>query len=397
MSTQSLDLATVLRAGEAISGELDLDRLLERILEIGMQSAGAQRGALIVVRDGEPLVEAVTGDQQIRTSVGEAVEVSDLVPRRVVAFVSRTGKAVRLDDASDDPRFSGDPFVRARGVRSLYCVPAVKQGRVLGMLYLENNLVAGAFTEERVELLQLLSSQAAVSLENATLYADLKDALERQTAITRSFERFVPKEFLEQLGRASILDVELGDQVEAEMAVLFVDIRDFTGLSESMSPAETFAFVNGLLERLSPVIRRHDGFIDKYIGDAIMALFPGDVDDAFRAALDIQAAVARVREEARDEANKRLRVGVGIHRGATMLGTIGEPERMDSTVISDAVNMASRLETLTKRFEVEILVSDAALSAATGVFETRDLGPVQIKGKAEPVGVHELLGGGSPD
>ena len=393
-STQVLDLATVLRAAEAISGELDLDRLLQRILEIGLQSAGAQRGALIVVRDGQPRVEAVAGDAQIRTQVGEAVDESELVPRRVVAYVNRTGRPVRLDDAADDARFGSDPFVRSHGVRSLYCVPAVNQGRVLGMLYLENNLVAGAFTAGRVELLQLLSSQAAVSLENATLYADLKAALDRQTSLSRSFERFVPKEFLEQLGRASILDVQLGDQVEADMAVLFVDIRDFTGLSESMSPPETFGFVNELLARISPVIRRHGGFIDKYIGDAVMALFPGDVDDAFDAALAIQDAVASVREGAQDDARARLRVGVGVHCGPTMLGTIGEPERMDSTVISDAVNVASRLEGLTKRFDVEILVSQAALDAVVGRFGTRFLGPVDIKGKAEPVGVHELVGRG---
>ena len=229
-------------------------------------------------------------------------------------------------------------------------------------------------------------------MRNTFLVANLREALDRQTRITQSFERFVPKEFPEHLGRISILDVELGDQVQREMTVLFMDARDFTTMSENLTAKQTFALVNRLLASVGPLVRHHGGFIDKYIGDAIMALFPGSVDGACTAALEIQQAVAKLRSEASGTAQASLKVGVGIHCGIMMLGTIGETERMDSTVISDAVNIASRLEGLTKEAEVGIIISQDVLSKLEDPsrFSTRSLGTSAVKGRTEPIGVHAL-------
>ena len=169
---------------------------------------------------------------------------------------------------------------------------------------------------------------------------------ELQRIIAASF-RFVPREFLSVLHKESIVDVSLGDQTQRQMTIMFSDIRSFSSLSEDMSPSENFQFINTLLSQMCPTIREHMGFVDKYLGDGIMALFPRGADDAVQAAIAMRTQLARF-NEARSRTGKRpIRIGTGLHSGLLMLGTIGETERMEVTVISDAVNLASRVEQLT--------------------------------------------------
>ena len=212
----------------------------------------------------------------------------------------------------------------------------------------------------------------------------------RETRMRRSISRFVPAEFLRLLGRKQISDVQLGDQVERDIAVLFSDIRDFTKLCESLSPEETFRFINRCLERIGPQVRAHGGFIDKYIGDAIMALFPERGVDALRAAVAMHRAVEAFNAEG--SLTIPFAIGIGIHRGRTMLGTIGEEQRMEATVVSDAVNVASRLEGLTKVFGARVIVSAEVCDDAKACGMTlRGLGHVNLKGRDGRIEVFEVL------
>jgi len=212
-----------------------------------------------------------------------------------------------------------------------------------------------------------------------------------------ALERFIPGEVLSFLGKGSIMEVELGDHSERRMTVLFADIRDFTSLSETMTPDENFRFINSYLERIGPVIRRHEGFVDKYIGDGIMALFPGSPSNAIAAALEIRGTLAIYNTDRAKLGYVPLRIGVGLHWGPLMLGTIGEDRRMDSTVISDTVNTASRLEGLTKKYGRDILVSgdtvDAAARERGADYAFEFLGEELVKGKTKPVAVYVLEGG----
>jgi class 3 adenylate cyclase len=136
-----------------------------------------------------------------------------------------------------------------------------------------------------VELLKVLSGQAAISIQNSKLYTEVRENETRLAQLNKAYERFVPHQFLQFLEKSSIIDVELGDQVQLEMSVLFSDIRDFTTLSETMTPEDNFKFINSYLSRMEPVINENKGFIDKYIGDAIMALFSGEADNAVKAGI----------------------------------------------------------------------------------------------------------------
>ena len=210
---------------------------------------------------------------------------------------------------------------------------------------------------------------------------------------TNASSRFVPREFLEHLGRKAITDVRLGDHVEREMTILFTDIRDFTALSETLSPQQNFDFLNSYLRYVTPVVRARHGFIDKYIGDAIMALFPRRTGDALEAGVELQRQVELYNLGRRSAGYVPIEIGIGLHSGSLILGTIGEEERMQTTVISDAVNVASRLEGLTKVYGVSLLVSGSVVDGLDaeerGKHRLRNLGDVKAKGKTHSVEIFE--------
>lgn len=226
------------------------------------------------------------------------------------------------------------------------------------------------------------------------LLARIKTHIELSKS-TKAFSVFVPLEFLTYLGYKSILDVQLGDQVEKRMTVLFCDIKDFSRISENMSPKEAFDFINTFLGVVSPVIRENNGFIDKYIGDAVMALFPNSPDDALTAAVRMAEALKSLNTRRESQGLDAIRVGIGLHTGDLMLGMIGEEKRMDGTVISDAVNTASRMEGLTKVFDTTVIISSSVLNELTrrDDFHYKYLGKLKVKGKNEMLNVYGVIEG----
>jgi two-component system sensor histidine kinase ChiS len=239
----------------------------------------------------------------------------------------------------------------------------------------------------------IFSQSFILSLKFSRAFSTIEALSENLQRYNRAYSRFVPREFLRFLQKESILDIHLGDQVQTEMTVLFVDIRSFTTISEHMTPKENFDFLNDYLGRIGPLIRKNNGFIDKYLGDGLMALFPEGAEDALQAALEIQKAVHVFNEELTQWGRPAIRVGAGIHTGRLMLGTVGEQERMDGTVISDAVNLASRIEGLTRSYGSSIVISEESLVRLEdpNKFCYRFLGKVRVKGKTEPVSVFEVF------
>lgn len=222
-----------------------------------------------------------------------------------------------------------------------------------------------------------------------SMASNLNDKIEEIYKTNRAYQRFVPEEFLKFLNKNSILEIERGESIQTDMTVLFSDIRSFTAISEGMTPGENFAFINSYLAEMGPVIREKNGFIDKYIGDAVMALFPHEADEAVRAGIDMQIRL----KDFNAGRDIPVRIGVGVHTGSLMLGIIGEAERMEGTVISDAVNLASRLEGLTKKMGAGMLISEdtlAAMKDPTG-FSLRYLGRINVKGKQNGAGLYEVL------
>ncbi|MEG5174552.1 AAA family ATPase [Microcoleus sp. B3-D7] len=528
-----LDITTVMKAYQAISCEIMLDNLMSSLMKILMESAGAERGYLILSSQGKLLIEAEGKIENNPVTVLQSIPVENCkkLSEAIVNYVTRTQESVVLDDAVREGQFTNDPYIQKNQPKSILCVPLINQAQIISIVYLENNLTAGAFTPERVELLKVLSGQAAISIQNSKLYTEVRenetrltqfleampvgilvlkpsgtpyyvnqraqqllgkgvapdatreqlaevyqvytadtskpypvekmpglralngesstvndveiyqndkvvpievwgtpiydnqsniayglaafqDITERKKAererirftdklfqINKAYERFVPNQFLHFLEKSSIIEVELGDQVQLEMSVLFSDIRDFTTLSETMTPEDNFKFINSYLSRMEPVINENKGFIDKYIGDAIMALFSGEADNAVKAGIAMLHCLVEYNQNRANCGYPRIQIGIGINTGTLMLGTVGGPNRMDGTVISDAVNLASRVESLTKNYGVSILITQETYSRLENPsqYAIRTLDTVKVKGKSEAVTVYEVFDADTPE
>jgi class 3 adenylate cyclase len=233
-----------------------------------------------------------------------------------------------------------------------------------------------------------------------SMVADIKKSNELQKNLNdklnqtvNSYSNFVPHKFLQFLGKEEITQISLGDQIQKVMTILFSDIRSFTSLSEKMTPPETFQFINSYLQIMEPLARKHKGFIDKYIGDGIMAIYPENPEDALLSAISMQSEVFSYNAYRKKEGLFPISIGVGIHTGNLILGIIGGEKRMDGTVISDSVNTASRLEGLTKIFGAGIIISDVCISNIEDKdqYALRYLGKIQVKGKAEYNKIYESM------
>ncbi|MEL7532509.1 MAG: response regulator, partial [Bacteroidota bacterium] len=207
--------------------------------------------------------------------------------------------------------------------------------------------------------------------------------------------RFIPNQFIRSLGYGRITEVKLGDQVEKHVSVLFSDIRAYTSLSEQMSPADTFRFVNALHGRMGPIVQKYGGFVNQYLGDAIMAIFPETAQGALDAAIAMQKSLNEYNVDRVAKKRKPIDIGIGFHSGPLIMGIIGDEKRMDAATISDTVNTASRIESLTKHFGANILLTDVSLSEVDNPadYHLRFLGSVQVKGRQKAVRLYECYDG----
>lgn len=244
-------------------------------------------------------------------------------------------------------------------------------------------------------VLLMLIKKVADSFESAEALTDYVES------VSRAVKSFIPREFLEHLQKTDLIDLRLGDHAKKEMTIFFSDIRAFTQLSEGLTVEENFAFINSYLARVVPIIKENGGFVDKYVGDGIMALFPGPKgpDEAIRSAIAMQVKMVEYNGHRAKMGYKPISMGVGVHTGDLMLGVVGVEDRMENTVISDAVNLGSRLQAITKAFNIGLAISEQAFKELEdpGSYKYRFIGKVKVKGKAAPVSVFEIFDGIAAD
>jgi|GEM_PF-4359395 len=226
-------------------------------------------------------------------------------------------------------------------------------------------------------------------------FEEERQAKLEQAALTRAYQRFVPQEFISYLRKISVTELKLGDHTAMEMTILVSDIRSFTALSESLTPEQNFELINAYLFEMEPVVKQYSGFIDKYMGDAIMALFHGSTDNAVQAAVGMLRRLEGFNERRLSRGEPPIRIGIGLNAGPMMLGIVGGESRMEGTVISDAVNLASRIEDLNKRYGTSLLLSEHAHARLRDPsrYGLRAIDLVQVKGKTQPVRIYELFDG----
>ena len=238
----------------------------------------------------------------------------------------------------------------------------------------------------------------SIKLVNDVLYEisqEINKQITHQTELTKSYQRFVPTEIVKSLNKTDIRQIELGDQKQHNAYILFTDIRNFTGMSEKLSSAQVFELLNSLLDTAIPTIKKSGGYVDKFIGDAVLAVFDTDIGNPVECAIELLNNLKILNEELVVNFDVNVSIGIGIHYGPVVSGTIGNQSRMEGTVIGDTVNTAARLEALTKKFKTPLVVSEAVIAKmqSENTWRYRDprrLSSKPLKGKTESVEVFEI-------
>ncbi len=356
-----------------------LDDLIRSFVKIVMENAGASRCLLLLEQNNQLVLVAKSesADTNIQILKNLPVDPVNDLCLSLVQYVEHTREAIVLNNAAQEGAYTEDVYVVSHKPLSVICLPIIHKGHMLGVLYLENNLATNAFTSSHVDVLRLLAGQAAISLQNSELFL--------------AADRFVPHEFLDILGKHSIVDIGLGDSIQKDMTILFCDIRGFTTISEQLMPTENFKFMNEYLSYMEPPIIEHGGFIDKFIGDAIMVLFH-DADSAVAAGIAMQEALEKFNQAIAKRNMQPWRAGIGLNSGNLILGTLGGKHRLETSVISDAVNIASRIEDLTKDYGSRLLVSGTTYHAIKYIarFQCRFVDKVHIQGRTNETEIWEV-------
>ncbi len=398
VDSAELDMASIMKASRAISSEMVLDQLWIITMRIMLENAGGQRGCIVVWKGGKHVIEGLTeiGDDE-GSSIGRWLPLAGpegalTVPVSVVYAVLNGGDAIVLNNPATMREFARDAYFHSRRPQSILCVPFNRHGNVAGAIYMENSVASGVFTGDRIEVIKLLAAQTAISVENAELYQGQARLIEAQ-------RRFVPSQFLDSLARRDIAHVGVGEYVAKRMTVMFADIRGFTPMAEHLDPRNVIELLNRYFSNMERPIVDAGGFIDSFAGDEIMALFEGAVASVIRAGVAMWQALDAFNLRNAELNQPTLNMGVGVNTGAVVLGTVGGENRIQCGVVGDTVNLASRVEQLTKIYRARFLVSGATYAELSDpdAFMIRLVDRTAVVGKSTPVDVYEVLDADPPD
>lgn len=370
--------------GRAIVGVLELTELLPRILDKAFDLLPASRGVILLYDQEGRLTPRYVKHRSGRD------EDQIVLSKAILAEVEQQKRAVLSSDATMDSRFSGSHSIIMQGIRSTMCVPLLHGDELLGIMHMDSQIAAGAFTEKDLQIFTGIAAQAAVAIQNARLAKKIED----ETKTRAQFQRLLSPNLVEQLV-AGKLHLEKGGELR-EVTILISDIRGFTSMSEKKDPAEIVQMLNEYFELMVDVLFRADGTLDKYVGDEIMALFgaPVAMDEAplhaVRCAVEMQRALREFNRTRVAEGLEPITIGIGINTGRVITGAIGSSRTLQYTAIGDAVNTASRLCSVAKAGE--IILSESTRRAVADRVELVQLPPVRLKGKEQEQQIYGVAG-----
>ena len=389
---QARKLNLLLDIVKELSQQTEVDRLLDRIVGLTFQVMDVDRVAVMTADESEELVprvwrsrvEAPAGGWKVpRTIARKAVE--DRVA--VLSNLAEDGRPAPADPAG--PTGTGGTGGAGQRIQSALCAPLLgSQGTVLGIIYLDHLGNGQSFTEEDLEFFTAFAGMAAVAIENSRLI----DRMRREAVVLSNFQRYFAPDLVRQIADQEE-EIQLGGS-KRRAVVLFSDIRGFTSISERMSPDEIATLLTDYFTEMVEIVFEHGGTLDKFMGDAMMALWgaplarPDDADRAIRAAVAMQRRLVRLNAQWRAQGRPSLSVGIGINLGEVFAGNIGSARRLEYTVIGDAVNVAARL--CSEATPGEILIAEPLYAALRLRPPVSSLTPIPLRGKAHPVGVYSV-------
>ena len=397
--TSSIDLNSVVRASNSLSQEVVYEKLLISLLDIAVQNAGAQKGFFITPGREGLSVEAFiskegTGQQVV---VSSKLSESPGLSRQVVNYVFNSRESLILNNASFDLRFARDSYIEKEKPLSVLCMPVMRNNEIVAILYLENNLATDVFTEERLEILQLLSGQMAISLQNAELYETLEARVNERTATIENQKKLLE----EEKGRSdrlllNMMPEEIAHELKtsgksaprqySEVTILFTDFEGFSKMTKAMSATELVSFLDDCFRAFDQIMKDHGLEKIKTIGDAYMSVSglpypdPLHAHHAVRAALDILRFIERYNRDRLEKGLPYCQVRVGIHTGPVVAGIVGS-DKFAYDLWGDTVNIAARLESYGEPGRINI--SDITYHKVKDQFECQPRGKITVKHNEE--------------
>ncbi|HEY2115094.1 MAG TPA: adenylate/guanylate cyclase domain-containing protein [Candidatus Angelobacter sp.] len=379
-------LLTVLyEAGKALNAKLELEDICEQVISLACLIEGVERGFVMLFNERGDVVRQ--SEVRYRDPASSEKRPQIILSQSVLELIRKERQPILIEDVSADERFSGSESLKISGLRSAMCAPLVGKEQLFGVLYVDNLERPAAFTQDELNVFALVAAQAGAAVDNAMAH----EKIAQQSLQRSALERFLSPEVVEMV--VANPDIRLGG-VNQEVTVMFADIRGFTTMSEEMEPSRVVEILNEYFTRVTDVIFDNGGTLDKYIGDAVMAVFGApiskgnDAAAAVNSAIQIQRLLVELNRDAAAREWPELRVGIGINTGSAIAGNIGSPRRLDYTVVGDAVNTAQRL--MTNAAGGQILISESTARKMGKTFDLERLPELKVKGRSEAVPVFRV-------
>ncbi|MFB3905392.1 MAG: adenylate/guanylate cyclase domain-containing protein [Acidobacteriota bacterium] len=379
-------LSRLYELNRLLASVFSLDDIFEKVSEMLFRLTPAERFVVLLGEESE--IDSLS-NILVRIRPGTAESERDMPISRTVVkrVVSEKLSLLSLDALHDERLLSAESIVAQR-IASILCAPLLQRGNLLGVIYTDSRRRSRIFNADDLELLNALCAQASIAIDNARTH----EKLLREAVARAAYARFMPQHVVDEI-LAHPDTLTLGGS-NRQIAVLFSDIRGFTSLSEKLPPETVVQVLNEYFSEMTPILFEHQGLLDKYMGDNVMALFGVPYERQDAAANAVKTAVAmqkRLRDlsgHLKEKAQAEISVGIGINFGTGTVGYIGSKERTDYTAVGDVVNLAARLEKQAKAGQ--ILISESVRQALDDAFEVRPVGLISVKGRTEAVQVYEV-------
>jgi len=376
-------LSLLLEVSKELSKQQELDRLLDKVVDFTFQIMNVDRVSILLLDDKSN--ELVPRISKSRTGDASAAK---HVPQSIARKAVEERVAILSDNAAADERFKGKSIL-IQSVRSAMCTPLMgSDSKVLGILYVDNLTATHSFADEDLEFLIAFGGLTAVAIENS----QLSERIRREALVRSNFERYFSPNIASVIAEQQ--DAGMLPSQKQPVVVFFSDIRGFTPMSETMNPDEIAGLLTDYFTEMVDIVFEHAGTLDKFMGDAIMALWGApiahadDADRAMQCALDQLQALEKMNAKWKESGRQPLAIGIGINFGEVFAGNIGSNRRLEYTVIGDAVNTANRLCSSAGRNE--ILISEPFYKALKKPPKVEALEPIQVKGKTKKVPVYRV-------
>ena len=382
-------LKVLTKVAETLIAVRPVKEVLEQVVDIVFDHIPADRGFLML-QDGpdNTLVPHVVRHRKDSSGEGK-ITISKTIADRVM----KDRVSILTSDAMIDPRFGAGDSIRFHGIRSAMCAPLWNKDQVIGIIHVDSPMLANCFNLNDLDLLTALANYAAVAVERARLNEKIVAEEKKRERLGRFLSPQVTSRIL---ANTDSQGAAIGVPEVKDVSILFADIVGFTSMSENMSPASVALLLNDYLSRMTDVVFKYEGTLDKFIGDAIMAVFGAPLDmpdhaaNAIRSALEMQERLAEFNSE-RKETGLQLQIRIGINSGKAVAGEIGSINKKEYTVLGDVVNTASRLESSVAKPGM-VVIGENTYEAVKDLFECRSLGKATLKGKAKEVATFEVTG-----